>query len=104
MRRVISVDENSYYDIQKQGIPNILLFSEKEWETNSRTLDKLKGAVLISGFIQGELYRMYFRTPEGKIMRLKIPQNYLRKWHLEECIKEKNEGVDKCKWVAVKLL
>ena len=46
------------------------------WETNAPKLfEPLKGAVLISAFIQGEKVRLFF-LKDGKIIRVKIPTSW----------------------------
>ena len=70
--RVISLDEKEFNEILSQGIPHKQLFFDSEWETNAKIFNSLKGAVLISAFVQAEKVRLFFRTPDGKVLRLKI--------------------------------
>jgi len=75
-RRVVSVGENTYQEILRQGLEHEMLFKEREWETNHRGLESLKGAVLISAFHSSTHWKLFFRTPEGKILRVILPADY----------------------------
>lgn len=45
---------------------------EDIYETNHVFWEELLGAELISAFTQGEKVRLYFRTVDGRIVRVKI--------------------------------
>ena len=77
MKRIICVDEKEYCELNKQGIDYEPLFTvESEWECNNKYLNNLKGAVLVSAFVQGEKLRLFFRTPDNEMVRLKVPLGY----------------------------
>ena len=73
---IISVGEDELWDILRQGIPHEVLFRDEEWETNHKGLDNLKGAVLISAFHGSDHWKLFFRTPEGKVLRVILPAEY----------------------------
>ena len=73
---ILAVDEGGMWDILTQGIPHEVLFSEEEWESNHNGFESLKGAVLISAFHSSTHWKLFFRTPEGKVLRVTLPAEY----------------------------
>jgi len=56
---------------------------EELWESNTDFFEPIKGAVLISAFIQSELIRLYF-LKDGKIYRVKLPRTYFGRFELKQ--------------------
>jgi len=65
-KEVIKLDENGIY------------------ETNSKRWIPLLGAELVSAFVQENVLRLYFRTKDGKVIRVKIGLDYWTYIRIEE--------------------
>lgn len=47
-----------------------------KYESNDKFWNELLGAELVSAFTQAEKVRLYFKTDDGRIIRVKIPIDY----------------------------
>ncbi len=55
-----------------------------EWESNSPAFTPLRGARLVSAFTEGTGVRLFFKTEDGRIFRLKVKACCCYTLHVEE--------------------